>query len=121
MRIKTASVFAALALAAPGLAQQPRVQRAMVLEFVNATRDRHTVMLRPDTDVLSLYLKRTGAYEIVARQEVERTAKQQGILLPLNVEDATRLAKAMDVSLLVTGEVREIDARNRGSQRVVEV
>src|SRR5207249_1682235 len=69
----------------------------------------------------SLELTRSGAYEVISRQEVERTAKSEGILLPLNETDAARLAKVLDVPLLITGEIREIGVRKRDGQREIEV
>jgi TolB-like protein len=114
--------FLALAFAVPASrtdAQQP--PRALIADFVNASNDRHTVMVRAATDATALELTKRGVYAVIAQNEVDRAARERGLRVPYREEDWVALAKELDAPLLITGEIHHAGSRIRDRQREMEV
>jgi TolB-like protein len=119
MLVAVASLAIPAAVRAMGAPDEPAV--AIVADFANTSRDRHMIVAQAATDAVATELKKRGVYDVVSRREVDKTAAKLGIRQPYAPEDYTRIAKELGATLIVSGEVREINASIRGTERQVEV
>src|SRR5437762_14240491 len=94
--------------------------RAIVADFENVSRDRHTAIARTATDAVAVELSRRNVYEVVGRQELDRVARTRGIQPPYREQDLRVMARELDASLIVTGEVRHVDFRIKDDQKEIE-
>src|SRR5579872_6126913 len=112
---------AALALFAfPPLCHAADMPVAIVAPFANMSRDRHTILGTAATDAVASELKKRNIYEVITSRELDRAMANRGLSFPLSDDDLAALAKDLSANLVVTGEVRFVDARSKGGQREVE-
>lgn len=95
--------------------------RVVVTDFFNTSKERHTIMLRSAADALAIELTKAGAYEVVARQEVDRVASRLKMTAQMREEDFVAIAKQVGATLLVIGELRYVDWYTKDKAREVEV
>src|SRR4026208_877590 len=81
-------------LHAQGIEPRPvALHRVVVTDFFNTSKERHTIMLRSAADALAIELTKAGAYEVVARQEVDRVANRLRMTGQMREEDFAAIAK----------------------------
>jgi hypothetical protein len=113
-----ALVAGILLIASSAVAQQ----RAMVAYFVNTSRDRHETVVATATDAVAVELAKRGLYEVVTKQETDKAARERGVRPPFSQTDLLGLAKDLEATLIVTGEVHHVESRtNSDRQREIEV
>lgn len=118
--IRRALLFSLFLLLPAALwAQNP--PRLLVMDFVNTSRDRHTIMLRTATDAVVTELGRGDAYQVVRKSEVESAAKKRGMRPPFSESDLTLLARDLEARYLMTGEVSYVEPHIHDKQREIEV
>lgn len=100
-------------------AQSP--PRAMIADFVNYSKNRHTMMVRTATDATAIELTRRGVYAVIAQSEVDRAARARNLRPPFHEEDWIALSKELDAALLVTGEINYVNRRIRATRGEMEV
>lgn len=121
---RTLRALLVLAFIVPALtvtAQSKGPARAIVADFYNASQDRHTTLIRIVTDAVALELHKAGAYEVVARQEVDRAMKARRLEPPYHETDLAAIGKELDSQIVVTGEIHHVQIRTKGGQKEVEV
>lgn len=111
----------AACVAVPAHAHDRNLPRAVVVDIVNATRDRHAAVLPAATDALAVALSRAGVYDIVSRKELDRAALERRLRPPYAASDLSALAKDLGATAVITGELRFIDIVGRAPNREVGV
>lgn len=94
---------------------------ALVAGFANTSRDRHAILPRAAEDAVAVELKKRRVYDVVSRREVEKAATGRALREPYSPEDFVELAKDVGANLIVSGELREVNASTRGGEMEVEV
>src|SRR2546421_405734 len=115
-----ASIFAAV-MGPAGAQDRTNLQRIVVTDFFNTSKERHSIMIRSAADALAIELTKAGAYEVVARQEIDRKATKMRMTGQMREEDFTAIAKEVAAPLLAIGEIRYVEWRTKGKDREVEV
>lgn len=94
---------------------------AIVADFDNQSRDRHSIVVQAATDAVATELKKRHVYDVVSRREVDKTAVKLGIRQPYEPANYSQIAKELGATLVVSGDVQEIKSVLRGTEREVEI
>jgi hypothetical protein len=93
---------------------------AIVADFANTSKDRHATTLHAAEDAVAVELKKRHVYDVLSRREVQKAAASRAIREPYTPEDYMLLAKDLGATVIVTGELREVNSSSRGSELAVE-
>lgn len=94
--------------------------RAIIADFANNSRDRHSTLAPTATDALAVELMKRNVYDVVSRREIEKAAGNLGLRAPFRDEDLQRIARDVGASLLITGEISSIELHIRDEHKGVE-
>ena len=120
--IRFTIALSAIALAALPLCASADKDRplAIIADFVNTSRDRHSTLAQGAADAVAVELMKRDVYEVVSRRELDRTAKDLGLTAPYRADDLLRIARQLKAGLIVTGEVVSIENHARDGKRGIE-
>jgi|SRR5579862_3315449 len=128
MRQITELAIALAALSAPYLsasASKPypdgEIARAVVADFTNTSRDRHTVTAHAATEAIAQQLAKSGIYDVVSRSEVEHAALARGYHPPFTSDELVPVAQDLGATVIVYGDIKDVSAHSHDGQREVDV
>lgn len=111
----------AIAAAPHTVLAQKDVPRAIIADFVNTSRDRHSTLAPTAADALAVELMKRDVYDVVSRAEMDRTAKGLGLRAPYRDDDLQKIAREIKAGLIITGEIASVENISRDGQRGIEV